>query len=153
MTALTMSVLLQVSILTSGAQPYEQAHKAAMESGQPLLVLVGAPWCPACAHMKGDVVPELERRGALKGVVFSQVNVDNERDLAGRLSNAGVIPQLILYRKAADGWRRWEVTGSQSPEAVQEFLHNGETALASKPEAAAAPKAATASTAKARHTN
>jgi len=127
-TTLTATLLLQVSILAAPPQTYANAHKAAMESGEPLLVLVGANWCPGCVTMKTSVVPELQRRGSLKGVQFAQVDIDRQRSTARELSNAGVIPQLILFRKTADGWRKWEVTGAQSPEAVEEFIRNGETA-------------------------
>ena len=73
-----------------------------------LLVMVGATWCPACARMKTDVMPGLQRSGALQKFHFAQVDIDEQHELAGRLSNAAVIPQLILYRKTPAGWKRWE---------------------------------------------
>lgn len=135
MTTLTATLMLQVSILAAPPQSYADAHKAAMESGEPLLVLAGANWCPGCVTMKTSVVPELQRRGSLKGVQFAQVDIDRQRGTARELSSAGVIPQLILFRKAEDGWRKWEVTGAQSPESVEQFIRNGEGAekTAAKP--------------------
>jgi thioredoxin-like negative regulator of GroEL len=134
-TTLTASLLLQVSILAAPPQTYADAHKAAMKSGEPLLVLVGANWCPGCVTMKTSVVPELQRRGSLKGVQFAQVDIDRQRSTARELSSAGVIPQLILFRKTEDGWRKWEVTGAQSPEAVEQFIRSGDEAekTAAKP--------------------
>jgi thioredoxin-like negative regulator of GroEL len=130
---LTMTVLLQVSILSTGAPAYSDAQKAALKDGEPLLVLVGANWCPACAQMKSAVVPELVHRGDLKNYHFAQVDVDQQRDLANRLSSAGVIPQLILYRKTEKGWRRWEIIGGQSPESVEAFLRNSGSEQAKQP--------------------
>jgi thioredoxin-like negative regulator of GroEL len=124
-TALTASLMLQLTLVATPPQSYSDAHKAAMESGEPLLVLVGASWCPACVNMKTSVVPELERRGALNGIQFAQVDIDRQRAMASELSHAGTIPQLILYRKTDNGWRKWEVTGGQSPESVEQFIRNG----------------------------
>ena len=125
MTALTATLILHMSIVSATPQSYAEAHKAAMKTGEPILVLVGANWCPACINMKSSVVPELQRRGSLKGVQFAQIDIDRQRATAGELSSAGVIPQLILFRKTETGWRKWEVTGGQSPESVEQFIRNG----------------------------
>jgi len=124
-TALTATLLMHMTLISAAPQSYTEAHKAAMNSGEPLLVLVGANWCPACVSMKSSVVPELQRRGSLKGVQFAQLDIDRQRSMASELSNASVIPQLILFRKTETGWRKWEVTGGQSPEAVEQFIRNG----------------------------
>ena len=127
MTALTATLILHMSVVSANPQSYADAQKASMESGKPLLVLVGAQWCHACVDMKSAVVPELQRRGAFNGVNFAQVDIDRQRSTAKELTNSGSIPQLILYRKAetGTGWRKWEVTGLQTPEAVEQFIRNG----------------------------
>ena len=125
MTALTATLILHMSIVSATPQTYAEAHKASMKSGEPMLVLVGANWCPACISMKSSVVPELQRRGSLKGIQFAQVDIDRQRAIAGELSSASVIPQLILSRKTETGWKKWEVTGGQSPESVEQFIRSG----------------------------
>ena len=132
MNLVTMSVLLQMSMLSAGPSEYGAAYRDAVKNDEALLVLVGADWCPACVNMKRNVMPQVEQSGSLKKVHFARVNVDEQRGLAGKLSQAGMIPQLILYRKGDHGWRRYEVVGGQSPESVKEFLHNGETEQANK---------------------
>ena len=42
MTGLAASILLQMALLTTGAQPYQEALDSSKTDGQPLLVLVGA---------------------------------------------------------------------------------------------------------------
>jgi thioredoxin-like negative regulator of GroEL len=123
--SLAASLILQLSVFSAPPGSYADAHKASMSSGEPLLVLVGANWCPACVTMKSSVVPELQRRGSFKGVNFAQVDMDRQRAMAGELSNGGMIPKLILFRKTDTGWRKWEVMGAQSPESVEQFIRNG----------------------------
>ena len=55
------------------------------KEGKPLLVLVGAEWCPGCRTMKNEMIPELQRGGGLKPVVFATVDTDEKPDLSQRL--------------------------------------------------------------------
>jgi hypothetical protein len=48
-----------------------------------------------------------------------------------------LIPQLVMYEKAADGWKLKRLVGAQSVEAVQEFLGPAaKQQLAAKPDIA-----------------
>lgn len=111
--------LLHVSLLTTGGQPYKQAHRLHVETGRPLVILVGADWCPACVVMKRSVIPQAQSQGVLSQVEFVEVNTDEEPELARRLMRGDSIPQLIVYHKAGDGWERRELTGTQSVEEIQ----------------------------------
>ena len=144
MTSLTLGVLLQASILAASPQAktdeYSQAYLQASATGQPMMVLVGADWCPACVTMKSSVIPEIRRRGSLGKVAFAQVNTDRQSILANQLMTGGGIPQLILYYQAADGWKRIQVNGSVSAETVESFINRGVAAnvgAKSKPTTAA----------------
>lgn len=127
MTALTLAVMLQVSLAapteapaTQKAQTYAAAYKQSQEEGQPLLVLVGAEWCPACRQMKQAVIPQAARQGVLDHVAFAQVNTDNEPGIARQIMRGGSIPQLILYRKTEDGWKLTRrFVGAQSVETIR----------------------------------
>ena len=55
MTTLALSLILQASVLASGDENYATAYKKA-QTGQPLVVLVGAEWCPGCRTMKQSVM-------------------------------------------------------------------------------------------------
>ena len=115
-------VLLHASLLGSPAQSYEDAHRVHVETGRPLVILVGTNWCPACVSMKQSTIPQAERQGVLEGVAFAQVNADEEPELARKLMRGGSIPQLIVYHKVGTKWQRKEATGSQSIGAIQQLV-------------------------------
>jgi len=122
MLSFTAAAVLHVSLLATGADTYADAHRVNAETGRPMLILVGADWCPACQQMSRSVVPQLERQGLLSKVAFAKVNTDRERTLAGKLMSGGSIPQLILYQRTGDGWRRRLLTGAQSADSVTAFV-------------------------------
>jgi thioredoxin-like negative regulator of GroEL len=122
MTGLTVAALIQSLSLVVGAQAYDQAYSNATTSGRPLLVLVGADWCPACRVMKSSTLVDMERQGKLGDVAFSVVDTDRQRLLSNQLMSGGSIPQLILFEKTENGWRKTQLTGAQSAGQVEAFL-------------------------------
>jgi len=127
----TLATTLGVAILSTGGQDYRQAYDHAQRTGAPLVLLVGAEWCPACGTMQSASLPQVARRGLLSRVAFTYVNVDRQRDLARKVMQGGSIPQLIMYRQTTDGWQRSQLTGSQSADSVAQFINRGlETATA-----------------------
>jgi len=127
MTSITLTVLLQASVLAASPQgdQYSQAFQQSAQTGQPLMVLVGADWCPACVTMKSSVMPEVRRRGILRKVAFALVNSDRQNRLAGQLMSGEGIPQLIMYYHTTDGWKRTQVNGSVSAESVEKLVQQG----------------------------
>lgn len=125
MVSMTVSAVLQVSLLTTGANTYADAHRVHAETGRPMVVLVGAEWCPACVQMKKSVLPRVARGGLLRRVAFAQINTDRDERLAKQIMRGGTIPQLVMYRRTADGWRRHMLVGAQSPEDVESFINRG----------------------------
>ncbi len=125
MVHLTMNILLQAAAVTAGGQDYATAYKQTSESGRPLVVLVGADWCPGCRQMKQTAIPEVEKRGGLDAVAFAYVNTDQDSSLASKLMKGGSIPQLILYHKTETGWKRQQLTGAHSPADIQSFIQRG----------------------------
>lgn len=132
MISLTLSILLQTSALSATTQDYATAYRQTSESGRPLVVLIGAEWCPGCRQMKHSAIPQVERAGGLEKVSFAYVNTDHQSDLAGKLMRGGSIPQLVLFQKTATGWKRQQLTGAHSPSAIQEFLNQATAAPASE---------------------
>ncbi len=128
MTSLTLAVAMQVALL--GANPnddtsYAKAHEITTKTGQPMVILVGAKWCPACVQMKNSVVPQLKERGSFTEVSFAEVDIDQERELGRTLTKGGKIPQLLMYRKTKLGWRLRRIIGGQSVDKVDHFIAEG----------------------------
>ncbi|MHB1037791.1 MAG: thioredoxin family protein [Pirellulales bacterium] len=135
MSTLTLIAILQASILAAPAAPtqtYAEAHKVTKETGRPLVVMVGADWCSACQEMKQTVIPELEKEGVFKNVSFAYVNSDQQQKLAGELLEGRSIPQLIMFHKTPEGWKRGRLIGMQPLVAVRTFLRRGIEARAAK---------------------
>jgi thioredoxin-like negative regulator of GroEL len=104
---------------------YADAHQQMEKTGRPMLVMVSTDWCAPCQVMKKTVIPQVRQRGLLGRVAFAIVNPDRDRDLANRLTGGGPVPQLVLYRKTANGWLRRNLVGGQSVEAVEKFINQG----------------------------
>lgn len=125
--------VMQAAMLVGGTS-YEQAYEETQASGRPLLVLVGAEWCPGCRTMKHNVLARMRQAGQLADVNYTEVDAD-AGDLAGRLMRGGTIPQLIAFSKGADGkWHREQVTGATSQQGVEQLIRH---ALAHRPRTAA----------------
>lgn len=119
MTAVGFFVLLQAAVVGADAQTYTEALKAAQAGDQPLVVLVGAEWCPGCVTMKRNVLPAIIRRGKLRDVQFTMVDADDEPALARQLMRGNSIPQLIVFSRSGDGWQRQQLTGPKSEADVE----------------------------------
>ena len=123
MAGFTGLVVLQHLILAANPSAYHAALQEAQTQHKPLLVLVGADWCPGCQTMKQQVLPDLARRGALRTVSFATVNADTEADLARQLMQGSSIPQLIVFCRKPDGeWHREQLTGESSESDVKSLI-------------------------------
>jgi thioredoxin-like negative regulator of GroEL len=118
----TTNLTILVALLLTGADNYQQAYEQAAEHGKPLLILVGADWCPGCRTMKQQHVPALQRDGGLKRVVYTSVNSDEKPTLSNRLLRGNAIPQLILFTRGDSGWRRAQLTGVHEPAEIRRFI-------------------------------
>lgn len=125
MNTLALSAMLQLSMVSAGANTYADAHQQNIDSGRPIVVLVGADWCPACRQMKSALLPHVGRQGLLGKVAFAVVNTDREGPLARRLMRGGSIPQLVMYHKTSQGWRRDSLIGAQSTTSIASFIDQG----------------------------
>ena len=134
LTSLTLATILQASILAATAaggasvnpiDDYAAARAKTTKTGQPIVILVGAEWCPACVEMKQNVMPKIRKQGILRRVVFANVNLDRQGKLAKQLTGGGPIPQMIMYRKTRKGWLRRALIGGQSPKTIENFIQQG----------------------------
>ena len=128
---LTMAALLQVSLTLAGAEAqnapeegtYDWAHQQVTKTGEPMFILVGAKWCPACVKMKNQVVPVIKRRGLFRKCAYAYVDLDQEKRLGQELTARGPIPQMIMYRRTPKGWVQSKVIGGRSVEALESFIN------------------------------
>jgi len=118
---------------STDAHTYADAYKQTVETGKPLVILVGASWCPACQSMKTSIMPSVAAQGGLDKVAFAYVNTDQQNELAGKLMEGGLIPQLVMFEKTDDGWKQKRLVGAQSVSAVVSFVGSAErSSVASK---------------------
>lgn len=130
MTSLLLATVLQASVLAAEPQNskqappqgFHEAFKRSAKTGRPLVVLLGAEWCPACHVMKNKTLPEVAKAGKLKDVEFAYVDVDREPKLAGVLARGDSIPQLIRLDKTDKGWKAEILVGAQSAKTVTSFV-------------------------------
>lgn len=116
-------VLVSQSIFAADASSYHTALKQAQDQQRPLLVLVGATWCPGCQTMKQRVLPSLAQSGALQAVSFAHVDTDSEAAVARQLMRGSLIPQLIVFSRTTDGqWHREQITGETSAANVRSLI-------------------------------
>lgn len=118
MSGVLLSLLMQTTWAATGAETYAEAYKQMEASGQPMLVVVGADWCPACVRMKRSTIPALVSGGHLENVPVAFVNADREPELARKLMRGGTIPQVMVFRNTASGWHRRQLTGGASSGSV-----------------------------------
>ena len=133
MAGLTLTMMLHATLLAGSPEGYAAAYRQTQANDQPLLVLVGADWCPGCRTMKFSVLPQLQQTGSLKEVNLAVVNVDEEDALSSQLMRGGTIPQLIVYARTAKGWHREQITGAASGAAVEGLLHRARQAQQAAP--------------------
>jgi len=127
-----LSAMLQLSVLSaevapanSGSLTYVEAYRASQAEDKPLVVLVGADWCPACQTMKKSSMPQVANDGVFKEVAFTIVDTDKQSDIAREIMQGGSIPQLVMFHKTADGWRSERLVGGQSPSNILAFIRRG----------------------------
>lgn len=122
MVGLTAVAAVQFALLAANPT-YQTALQDAQAKQRPLLVLVGAGWCPGCQTMKTRVLPNLAKRGGLRGVSFTIVDYDADTETAQQLMRGGTIPQLIVFSKMPDGqWHRDQITGETSEAEIQSLI-------------------------------
>lgn len=108
---------------------YEAAYRKAQEEKKPLVVLVGAEWCPACKTMKSDTIDPMKKAGELKEVIYTHLDKDAHPELAQQVMQGKLLPQIVVFSESDSGWRRYSLTGMQSPRRVRELIRKASEAL------------------------
>ncbi len=132
-----MAILLFAALVSSvvsghsvGSQDYAQAYRDANEQDKPLLVVVGADWCPACVNLKSQTIDSLKSAGELDDVCVAVVDQDSQPKLAARLKRGPMLPQVIVFSKNHQGtWKRTHLSGFQSRGTLQSVLKSAKQRL------------------------
>jgi thioredoxin-like negative regulator of GroEL len=136
MTTMLYAAAIQAAMLFTGveantetkatdAETYSVAHRETLETGKPMVIMVGTDWCSPCQAMKKTILPRVRERGFFRKVAFAMVNADREGKLAQEITGGGPVPQLVMFRKTSNGWVRKKLVGSQSEESVEKFIDEG----------------------------
>jgi len=105
-------------------QDYTLAYKRSVQEDKPLMVVVGAEWCPACKVLKKTTIANMEMAGELDDVSLAVVDRDTEPELAKKLmADEKMIPQIIVFSKTEDGrWNRERLTGYQPVQPIRSLI-------------------------------
>jgi thioredoxin-like negative regulator of GroEL len=130
LTLLITAVLANFASSSPKTHDYNLAYQEAQLKGKPLMVIVGAQWCPACHTLKDTTIKELETSGQLNDVCVAVVDRDAEPQLAQQLMRGQMIPQIIVFAKGNSGrWERSQLTGFQQKGPVRQLILSAMSAI------------------------
>ncbi len=105
-------------------QNYADAYKKSVAEGKPLMVVVSAPWCPACNVLKDTTIRSMAQNGELDEVSLTVINRDEEPQLAQQLTKGDqMLPQIIVFSQEESGsWKRRRLTGYQPRQPIRSLI-------------------------------
>ncbi len=123
MVHVALALMLAVTLATNEvSDEYDAACAKAEKEKKPLLVLVGANWCASCQVMKKETIEPMKGSGELDDVVVAVVDKDARPELAEQLMRGSTLPQVVMFKQDADGWKRYSLTGMQSKSRLRELI-------------------------------
>ncbi len=103
---------------------YEKALKDHETNNKPIMVFIGAKWCPACKVMKSDTLEPMYSDKELNSVNLVILDADADKELVSKLTNdidSIKYPCTIVFTKNKD-WRKLSVLGRQTRDNLKEFI-------------------------------
>ncbi len=106
-------------------QKYAEAYEASVEEHKPLMVVVGAPWCPACNVLKETTIKQMATTGELDSVSLAVINKDDDPELVEQLTGDDkMLPQIIVFTQENGSWKRRKLLGFQPKQPVRSLIRN-----------------------------
>ncbi|KAA1262332.1 Thioredoxin [Rubripirellula obstinata] len=104
-------------------QDYADAYQQSVDQEKPLMVVVGAPWCPACNVLKETTIKQMAQTGELDSVSLAVINRDEEPELVKQLTEGEkMLPQIIVFTKDHGSWKRRRLMGFQPKQPVRSLI-------------------------------
>jgi thioredoxin-like negative regulator of GroEL len=125
MVSLLLTVILaSVTSEQNLQQDYADAYKQSVAEKKPLMVVVGAPWCPACNVLKDSTLKPMASSGELDAVSLVMINRDEAPELAQQLTKGvRTLPQIIVFSQEETGqWKRRRLMGFQTRQPVRTLI-------------------------------
>lgn len=114
---LMMFLLLPIASAFGSGQPFDQAgFDRLQKEGKPILVVVHADWCPACA-VQEPIVSELLKTPELQGIAALRIDFDKQQEVAKRFK-APMQSTLIVFKGGREVGRSVGDTRKQSIAAL-----------------------------------
>jgi thioredoxin-like negative regulator of GroEL len=129
MVSLLLAVLLGSVTTASLKTDYAEAYKESVAQDKPLMVIVGAPWCPACNVLKQSTLEPMAQTGELDGVSVAVLDRDSNPELANQLTKGEkMLPQIIMFTRTEGGrWERRQLKGYQPQQPVRNLIRTAVT--------------------------
>jgi thioredoxin-like negative regulator of GroEL len=123
-TVLLAILLSSVTSEKSLQQTYAEAYQESVQEQKPLMVVVGAPWCPACNVLKESTITPMVRHGELGEVSLAVIDRDEQPELVEQLTGGEkMLPQIIVFSKDQTGnWKRRRLLGFQPVQPVRKLI-------------------------------
>jgi thioredoxin-like negative regulator of GroEL len=125
MTFTAAQLAMQVAILSTAVahtDTYRDAYEQSTSRQQPLLVLVGDASSAECQQMKLGQMEALKKDGSLSEIAYAAVDRDLHPKLASLIMQGEKLPQLVMYTRVGQQWRRSQMDGPQSSDQVRQFI-------------------------------
>ncbi|MEM9826218.1 MAG: thioredoxin family protein [Planctomycetota bacterium] len=125
MLSVILAVCLSTAISESSLnQSYADAYRESVRDHKPLMVVVGAPYCPACKVLKQTTIQPMAATGELRDVSVAVVDKERDPKLAERLTGGEkLLPQIIVFSQDASGaWKRRKLLGYQPKQPVRSLI-------------------------------
>lgn len=104
-------------------QKYAVAYEQSVKQHKPLMVVVGAPWCPACTVLKDTTIKSMAQTGELDSVSLAVINKDEEPELVQQLTGDDkMLPQIIVFTQDNGRWQRRKLLGFQPKQPVRSLI-------------------------------